>query len=248
MWDSIDVLENELNKIGISIITIEGMYGGLSQAPFINNLVNRVASEDLRLKFMLENAYGMSLGGEYPYLDLTWQAKALNYGGLLLTKYPQSKYTAQILNELKDCLVPYVDIHKVTSNSQPETFLALDFDTEAYPNMLDTSFHNQYITKYNHSIFAQSIKKIIDYPSQFDIEAKHFFIVQVPYEAKGLTQLDYLLKGIDIAHQLHLNNENYKDITLAYRYFDTKEKADEALAIISKQIPEAKIIDYDKEK
>ncbi len=246
-WDYINSLMKELNSIGISVVTVEGMYASLNTAPVLSETIEKKASEDFILAAKLKNTYGLTVGSEYPYMDLSANADVVHYGELLFTKYPNSPFIKEVKPLFLECLMPYIDFHK-TSGCQENEAIIGNFMTGAYPNGTELSEHKAFIKKYPQSIFSPIIQKIIDYPSEFNDKAEHFYIVKVPAEEKNLTQLDYLLKGIDIAHELWLSKNKKAEKILAYRFFDKKNKAEEALQKIKSQVPDAEIIEYPQTK
>ena len=60
-------VEEELNKLGILMVWVEGMYSGLEQAAILEDIIEKVADEPYILKNKIENLYASSIGLEYPY-------------------------------------------------------------------------------------------------------------------------------------------------------------------------------------
>ncbi len=243
-WDSMWIVMLEFEKIGIHIVTAEGMYVGLERAPLLSYALENLATEDFKLSQQIKNAYGMTIGGEYPFLDLEWNDDVILAGEQLLSKFPASDYTSEVLGYFENALTPFVDLHKVISEDGSESFIVGGFEVESWPGLTDTAYHHQFLRSYPKSVFAPMISRIINNPSQMKADANLIYIVKVPYLEKEITWFNYFLNGIDIAHKLYIDENMPENPTLAYRFYDDKQKALNALNKILPLVPKAEIIQY----
>lgn len=245
-WDK---YEREFDRIGLTSIIAEGMFAGLAGGPVLNEVVNRVASEPYRLLIRLTDAYAESNGGEYTYMNLGAEMKAIELGEMFLTQYPDSKYVDAAKQILSQALFPLTDWHVILSTDPIATdktdyhpfCIVGDLSTEAYPNWTDIRQPKEFIETYPLSIFHDVVARIVNEPSEILAGKPIHVVVTDEFSEERLAQkaiLSYFLKGLDVPHLINLAGNSY---IVAYRFFADPEKAKKALEKIRQTEPEAVI-------
>jgi hypothetical protein len=232
-------LEKELNILGIKAFTAEDYWAGLSDGPFLEDIVARVASIPCQLFIQMKYAQTESFGGEYPYMYLDDEMKMVEIGEKLLQSFPDSKFTTQMKDMLFDALVPLTDVHEVGSSS----YIVGDLSRRAYPGMTDISQHQRFVEDYPNSRFHDVVARIIGSISTISDQGPIYAVVtDVCTSEKEARQvvLSYLLQGVDIPHILTDSGDAQRRY-VAYRFYTDKEKSDQALKEIQRIKPQARI-------
>jgi hypothetical protein len=231
-------LEKELSILGIKAFTAEDYWAGLSDGPFLEDLVSRVASEPCQLFIQMKYAQTESFGGEYPYMDLDDEMKMVEIGEMLLQSFPDSKFTIQMKDMLFDALVPLTDVHEVG-----DLYIVGGLSRRAYPGLTDITQHQRFIEDYPNSRFPDVVARIIGSISNISGEGPIYAVVTdactSEKEARQVV-LTYLLQGVDIPHILTDTGDAQRRY-VAYRFYTDKEKASQALKEIQRIKPQALI-------
>jgi hypothetical protein len=198
-------LEEEFKSIGIYIIQAEGLYFGLDVAPLLDDVIERVADEPYILRNKIRNLNSMTIGGEYPYTDISQEMEIVVLSEKMLNKYPDHGYNKEILEILCDALNCLTDVHKYTAillNSDDKKyagtedyFLIGNYNAEYYPCITDTAYHQAFIRKYSKSRFAKVIRKIFSNISTLSSQnSKILYIIKVPPLTSDSVFVDEKLK------------------------------------------------------
>jgi hypothetical protein len=266
-------LENELKALGINIIQAEGLFYNIIKGPFLDNVIEKVADEPYILRNKIQNLFGETLSGEYPYGNIQEEMEIVFLSEKMVSKYPGHQYNKEIMGIYSGALKTLTDIHKYTSElvtmpgnkfaGYQDEYLIGNYDSEYYNAITDTFNHKEYIKKYPKSRFTKIIKNILSNISSITTGYKILYIVQVPALTSDSVFANEKLKQefnnlpkeivdqsncfkymwLGIDIPHELHLGNGNKMT-AYRFFDKKEPAEKSLKIIQKIIPSAKLVEY----
>ncbi|OWY23520.1 hypothetical protein C7N43_17235 [Sphingobacteriales bacterium UPWRP_1] len=248
-------LFNELKEIGIKGIFAEGMYVALGESPILEAKLQELAAEPLRLKIEFEQAQTDAMGGEYPFLDLEGEIKAVAVGEQLLFAYPKTDYAKQIESHFRFYLQTLTDVHAL-SGKYDRGYLTHALSFEHYPYETDLAQIKAFSVNYPQSRYAKVIAQIADNPSEMELDAdapKPVYLVVVKQlkpqtDKQGNTpqcaETDkelyrFLDSGIDVCHTLLIYHKKEPTCALVYRYYPTPEKARKALQTWKTKTPDA---------
>lgn len=250
-----ELLDKELLKIGISGIYAEGMLVDIGQSKILEDKIVEVCSVPFQKYIEFENAHIGSMGGEYPYLDLSGNMKVISIGEHMKKEYPDSKYSEEITPKFNRAIKIMTDVHKLVAKDGTETYLIDGISTDFYPFATELSNFEQFIENYKESWFAPVVERIINNISTIKVNdaGKYGFLYLVVvnqennYEIAQKHVMKYLFEGFDIPHSIKIKDGDMELYAITYRFFSEKEKAEEALASIKENFPDAKIIKIDIE-
>ena len=262
IWSYFEAFE----KIGISIITVEGIYISLDKAPLLVDLVEKYADEPFKLKTKIENTFGSMRGGEYPFTDLKKELELIPLAEKMLTQYPGYKHNKEVAKMLDQALFPLVDFHTVGCDDS-FSYIVGNYSVDEFPGRTDINYHKQFIKEAKNSRFAKVVEKVFVTPSNMCTWGDTLYYVAVPdlkpgtkvfaneklnQQLKNLpTEFEdmndsfkYLWLGVDVPHYLTFSDNGVYTNTVAYRFFGSKELALKSLANIKKVIPKAKLVEH----
>lgn len=253
-------LEKELNRIGMSTSSAEGIYTGLQPSSMLDEAIQQYGSPDFQLYSQLIVQRGMTMSGEYPYgrtepyIAIAWLGEQLH------TQYPNSKYTQQIASDFRYALNTLLDVHQVGSPANGYICVAHDLKTEAYPCMISCDAPKQFANAHPNSRYAATARSIAanlsDIPMSDDNQQPlpvYAVIAQwagkaSDYETDTTLSADraaeqllngFLDKGIDLPHLLRVYYQGELQNALCYRFYGQPSKAQKALSVFQKTVPQA---------
>ncbi len=249
-WSAID---EEIGKIGINSIYAEGMPQVFDVAPMFEEELNKFAPEDYKIYIEFKNAYSESMGGEYPYLDITGYLKNILIGEKMDLNFKDSKYYELIKEDFYLSIASCLDIHKVVSSGKNEepSFFNGQLNTEFYPFATTCDGWEEFTTDNPNSIFTPIIQKLSENMSSLTInhnqnKFKAFMVVLDKTDSDNKCNeliLNYIKDGVDVVHNIQLLKENDEvEYYTCYRFFTEKKKAKAAYKKISEKYPNAEII------
>jgi len=232
-------MEKELAVLGIQAYFAEGDVAGLSDGPFLEDVIERVASEPCRLFIHMKNVQTKASNHEYVYMDLDADMKMVEIGERFLKSFPDSKFAGQMRDMLYDSLVPLTDVHYVGSS----IYIVGGTSKDVYPGWTVIENHRKFIKTHLDSRFRGVVARIIGNISDISGGGPIYAVVTdvCPSEKEARRVVySYLLQGLDIPHIL-TGRGDQKSTFIAYRFFSDKRKADMALSEIRKIKPQASI-------
>ncbi|MBN2890541.1 MAG: hypothetical protein JXL97_01615 [Bacteroidales bacterium] len=252
-WDTWALVDKELDTIGFWTIYAEGMFVALDVAPILENEIEQYTSEEFKTYIDFKNKFSQSLGGEYPFMNVSVYYPAIMAGEKMYKNFKSSKYFDLIYDDYLNCLSIVTDMHKVSFGSSSSDCFYSNLTYSFYPFATSCDDLEFIIDEYPNSMFIPIFKKITNNMSVIDVDTDNenakaeVFAVVIDkfdnYKDAGDKIFEFLHQGKDIVHNLSLKNNN--DETLyytCYRFYSNKQKAEDALKNIKSDFPNAKIL------
>jgi hypothetical protein len=245
-------LETEVNSIGISMTSSEGMFTGLTQTAMLKDQLESIASEPFRLYQDFLNADGNTHSGEYPFNNMAPYGELIRIGEQLKKQYPKNPYTLRIESRFFEALEYMTDIHLVHPGSGmkqqgPAMVFVGGTHTEAYPWITETGSREAFAKENAESRYSDVIQRILENPSEIGTESENLYVIVTAWAktVENARQKVYanLSEGKDIPHYLEIRRGDGTDqYAIAYRFYEDEEKANTAIEEIQKRIPDAQLI------
>ncbi len=249
-FDRMSRLEDELNRLGMTLMTAEGMILELGKAELLPEVVAQVASPAFKAYLDFQNASSNAHSGEYPYMDMgPWQELVVS--GERLRAMPDNEpYWSEIQEEFEGALMAVADIHLVKSSNAREgegTPLVGSINTDFYPYAAEIESLKDFGQRYPESTIGKTVQRIALNPSTMGEASENLYVILIEWieeeEAAQRKVMRYLSDGEDIPHYLPVVRGNGKvQYAVSYRFFEDADKADAALEEIQKTHPEAQLI------
>lgn len=240
-----DKLIAELKSVGMQGIYAEGMFVALTAAPMLESKISKIASEPFKLYIQLMQQHFDSMGGEYPYMNLTKKMKTLQIGEQLRKKYPDSEYVRESYEPFAEALRTLTDVHRLSFKAHAQYIIG-SVSTDFYPTGTEPENYKKFIAEYPQSRFNEVVKKIVSDMSDIRMNPEGHFdrlylvVTDEPrdFETGQKMVFDYLLNGTDIPHLIPVKQSFF----VVYRFYSDEAKAIQALDTIRKAKPGAKIV------
>jgi hypothetical protein len=254
-YEAWDMVEDELNSIGLQGVYAEGMLFAVTRASVLEDKIEEIASDEYKLLIEFETVYSNSRGGEYPFAGLSGEADMLRIGELMSNKFPDSQYNKTIEERYFEALNVLTDIHLVTDDNEFLTYTVFETSTDFYPFMTEMQDREDFVKNNPESKFNTLFKNIIENVSTINTNDEGGYdklyiiknkLAETREKANELVN-SYLLDGIDIPHSIPVLIDDEEMFAIVYRFYTDKEKAEQALAKITETHPdfEIAVIDYD---
>ena len=245
-------LELELQSVGISMTSAEGMFTGLVQSAMLEYLLDSLASEPFRLYQDFLNADAYTRSGEYPFNDMQPYGELVMIGEQMKKQFPNNPYTQKVEPRFFDALEYMTDIHLVHPGSGmkqqgPAMVFVGATHTDAYPWITETGSRERFAKEHSESKFSDVMQRILENPSEIGTESENIYIIVTEWAKtrEGARQLVYknLAAGKDVPHYLEVRRGDGTDqYAIAYRFYEDEEKANKAFEAIKRRIPTAQLI------
>jgi hypothetical protein len=244
-----DKLIAELKSVGMQGVYAEGMFVALTAAPVLESKISKIASEPFKLYLQLMQHHADSMGGEYPYMNLTKKMKTLQIGELLRKKYPDSEYVTESYEPFAEALRTLTDVHKLAFKDHAQYIIGA-LSTDFYPTGTEPENYKKFISEYPQSRFNDVVKKIVSDMSEIRMKQDGHFdrlylvVTDEPrdFETGQKMVFGYLMNGTDIPHLVQVK----QGLFVVYRFYSDEAKARQALDTIKKTKPGAKIVMIDE--
>ena len=129
-----EALEKELNSIGFQGRYAEGMYFELGVAPILEEEIERVASEEYKLKIAFDVAVASAYDTEYPFDSMDDEMEIVKIGEQINKKFPGSKTAEYIKTEFMQAVSCFTDFHVVIDPERNDsTYIVGGIDVDFYP-------------------------------------------------------------------------------------------------------------------
>lgn len=250
-------LDTELAMLGMKAVYAERIYVGLAPLPMLQNALARYAQADAQQYAQLLNHTGVAEGGYYyPYTDLSDRLQITRIGEQLRQQYPNSPYSKRAQPYIDDAINSLTDLHSVVEFDTTATTIIGALHTEPYPMATDTMYHRLFVRQYPQSGYAKVVQRILNNMSTMQLN--YYFLPRdvyllvadwYPYTLADanthFSPADTLLtccptataqrnaypqQGVDVPHVVVLHNGKQKICALVYRFYSSKELAEQNLA------------------
>lgn len=243
------------DKLGLQIVTAEGMYIGLSEGPLLPEKTEALGSDVFKLFQQFKSAYGSSQGSEYPFLNVTERTEIVRLGEEMEKRFPNHELTAQARPILDLAMHDLSDIHRVMFKGA-ETFNCFALTLDAYPYMTDQKLLETFAENGNGTEFHKITRKILENISTIrageDGAAEVYAIVlsrDDNFKEAQKRCIDFMRKGQDVPHSLSVKDQNGSETNLVtYRYYPTKSEAEKMLSKAQAFDKNAQVLHLKQEK
>ena len=245
--DSIIKLYEELKSIGILLIGAEGIFGNAAPTDILQEKILKYATAEFQLYNKIKNKYSETLGGEYPFIDMSADIENLSMTERFLREYSQSSYRQEIevihYRHLKDL----VDVHRQIDEDGSSFYLVEGTSMGYWPYATPLEIRAEYIKGFPKSKYNGILQKIIENISEIEAGKEELFVIVAGQRETYPEAFDnfkvYMERVLDIPHILPVNSlSGSKYYANVYRFYSDLEKAKAALKKIQESIPEATLI------
>ncbi|MEM6346480.1 MAG: hypothetical protein AAF927_21500 [Bacteroidota bacterium] len=242
-----DTLEDELNRLGMSMLFAEGMFIGLGNTTLLTELVESKGSDALKWYLKFIYASDNSANGEYPFLDMSPYSDMILAGEKLQSLEP-NPYYRKIEDQYHRALLCMADVHRVGSpnaRTDEKQLMVGGINTENYP--FATGFESRKVfAQANSSRYSPIMAKIMTNMSEMSEDPEHLYIIITEWvdgeELAKSRVYSHLEAGVDIPHYLKIRRSNGADAYgIVYRFYDEAEKAEAAISKIETEIETAEL-------
>lgn len=239
-------LFTELQTIGLTVATAEGFFVGLGRGVVLEDELRAHASEEYRLWIDVTVAWDETVGGEYPYADVSAETRVLAGCEQLLTKFPDSEYKPPVTEMLQSVVETLADIHRVLL-ADYEFYVYSGVGIEEWPFMTETESAALFVATHPNSHFAPLLGAILANPSELDFEAQTIYYVVTDWlpnhKAARHRAWQYLSSGRDIAHILDVQRTDGSVMyAVGYRFFSSQEYAKEVQELLAETLIESELV------
>ena len=241
-------VEAELNQLGFSMQSAEGMFTGLGLSPVLEEKVASLGSDAFQWYLKFIYAQDESASGEYPFQDMEPYGRMVVAGKKLQDLEPGSYYD-RVEESYHYALHSLTDIHKVIDNSarQPQTTVVVgDINTDFYPFATEMESRSRF-AKSADSRLEQSMGKILENMSEMSAQPEHIYVIVTEWmteEDKARSRVyQHLEAGEDVPHVLTITRPNgAKQYAVSYRFYEDADKAEAAMQICEKRFEGAEFL------
>lgn len=248
MFEIFAPLDAELNRLGMQMNVVEGMFADLGPATFLEAEMNQYASRGFRLFMAYEHARTQSYNGEYPYLNMEATREMLQLGEQIMD-LDSSPYPDQIGESYERALLAFMDIHAV---KDPNARGGLEFfvsglNTDHYPFVTENETRREFASQEDEDPLHEVMSRILDTPSTMTKRPNHLYLIVVEWaddEAMAKSRvISHLRKGEDVPHYLPVNlPDGTLKYAVVYRFFEAEELAENAFVRAQAAYPEAEFM------
>ncbi|MEL7530088.1 MAG: hypothetical protein AAFN10_02210 [Bacteroidota bacterium] len=240
-------LEDELNRLGMSMLFAEGMFIGLGNTTLLTELVETKGSDALKWYLQFIYASDESANGEYPFLDMRPYGSMIVAGERLQSIQP-NPYFEKIEDQYQRAILCMADIHRVgapTARTDEKQLMVGGINTEHYPFATGAESRQNFAEGQN-SRYGPVLAKIMANMSEMSEEPEHLYAIITEWvdgEAMAKNRVySHLEAGVDIPHYLKIRRSNGADAYgIVYRFYDDAEKAEAAISKIEQEIETAEL-------
>ena len=246
MYQNWQSLEAELNQIGLSMQSAEGMFIGLGKSELLPGAVADIGSDALKWYLKFIYARDESQNGEYPFMDMSPYPDMLEAGEKLRALQP-NPYYSKIEEDFHQAIISMADIHSVSSPEGRGNVFVFETNTEYYPFATEVETRQQFAAQRSEdSPYPGVMRKILNNMSEMSERPEHLFVIVTEWvddAAMARSRVsELLMDGYDIPHRLEIRRPNGTDqYAISYRFYEDGEKADAALELIQKDFPDAEL-------
>ena len=243
-------LEGELNQLGLTIQTAEGMFIGLGTSPVLESDIERLASEEYELYLAFRNADAQAQQGEYPYADMKPYSEMIWLGEQLKELSP-NPYWEKIEERFTQVLLAFTDVHLVRQPNAREdergTPLVGGLSLDFYPFMTETQTLSDYSKEQPQSSYSEVMRLLTENMSEISNDPENVYVIVTEWaddaEMAQSRVVSHLSAGEDIPHYLKIRRGDGTDkYAITYRFYEDGDKADAAFEKIVDKYPDARLV------
>lgn len=248
LYEDYDLLQAELQQLGMQMTFAEGMFTSVGPYRFLESQIAQYASNAFSLFLDFNQAKTESFNGEYPFLNMGPYLEMIQIGEELAA-IDGNPYYEKIQDDFENALLVFSDVHQVNNpTARGEAALFVEgVSTDAYPYMTERDTRAAYVAESSGSLFQKAVEKIMANPSTMSPKPEALYLVVVEWAddrsmAKSRVAM-HLRQGEDIPHHLEISlADGSKKFAIVYRFFEDVSQAEEALASIEGDFPEADLM------
>ncbi|MEL6850751.1 MAG: hypothetical protein AAFP92_19695, partial [Bacteroidota bacterium] len=242
-----EVYTDELSRLGIAITGAEGIVTGLTVSPVLQEEVKNLGSQAFQHYLAFIYADAKTLSGEYPFSNMS-PYKEMIVRGEQLQKLQPNAYFEKVEKRFDEALQYFTDIHLVNDpTARQKTVLVGAANTEMYPFATETETAAEFAKDGSGSQYQELVSKILSNTSEISTRPENIYVVVIEWatsEDMARNRVHtYLRKGTDIPHYLQIRRGDGTDqFAVSYRFYESADKADEALEKIKVDYPDAQLV------
>lgn len=225
----LSALDQEMSKMGIRIAAVEGMFGMLVPGD-MPGAAMQACSPAMKAHLSFESAAGSTVGGEYPYSNMSFFGDAVLAGEKLLEDFGKSKWAEQDKKEFSLMLRSFLGIYLRADGGYEMAAVGYPGDEMHEFGLSELESHHDFVNNHPESKFAPHVRALLASTSKSAIQPEALYVVYDAYfeseeEAKQY-QFEQLLAGNDLFHTVPVELGNGKTNWLvSYRFYEDSEKA-----------------------
>ena len=241
-------LSGELDRLGMSMTSAEGMFTGLGKEPMMAQSIDTYGSEALKLYVQFEAANTQSMSGEYPYMDMSPYTQMVEIGEKINNLAPNI-YVDKIRDRFQTALISLADVHFVkdpSARQDPQLYVG-GTSTEAYPSISEKESVASFADEGGDSKYQKMMAEIMTNTSEISNRPENIYVIVVEwaetFDAAVNRVFTHLSEGEDVPHYLKIRTGDGKDkYAISYRFYEDADKADAALEKAKQDFPNAQMI------
>lgn len=248
LYEEYDALQAELQQLGMQMTFAEGMFTSIGPYQFLEAEIEQYASKAFKLYLEFNQAKTASYNGEYPFLNMEPYLEMIQVGEQLAA-IQGNQYFDKIKEDFEQSLLYVSDVHLVDDpTARGESSLFVDgINTEMYPYMTEKESRVAYGNETSGSPFQKAVEKIMANPSTMSTKPEALYLVVIEWaddETVAISRVtNHLRQGEDIPHHLEITlSDGTKKYAIVYRFFEDVGRAEEALASIEGDFPDADLM------
>ena len=228
-YENIEAYEGELEQIGLSVATVEGMFGTLTGHEMLKDKVAEIGSDPLKLYLEFLQADANSIGGEYPYSNMEPYADMILIGEDLFSQFPDSKYAEMIKPRFDQSLCVFVGLYQVTDGKYP-TYRIGDPMNQDYYTLSEGETLNAFESGHADSKYHGVIKEKLASISNLSPKPENLYLLHFGQaedeEAAIAQQVNLLNEGLAASHIVRVKMGDGKThFLIVHSFFEDSNQA-----------------------
>ena len=248
LYDAYDMLQRELQALGMQMTFAEGMLTSVGPYPVLQQSIEKYASPGFKLLLRFREAQTDSYNGEYPYLHMQPYIDMIEIGQAM-SKLSDSTHFQAIRQDFEHAVLVVSDIHLVSDPVARDRagWFVSDVSTDYYPYATEIDTRQVYSEQKTGSLFQEAMAKVLLRPSSMSMKPSHLYLVITGWaddrESAASSVVSHMIKGKDIPHHLEIHlPDGSSSYALVYRFFEEEAPAEAAILEATSQFPDAQLM------
>lgn len=222
-------LDQEISKMGMRIAAVEGMFGKLVSGDMPPATL-QACSPPMRAHLAFVSAAANTIGGEYPYSNMSFFADAVLAGEKLMTDFGKSTWANRDKEEFANMLRTFLGMYLRTEGDYEMAAAGYPGDGSFEFALSELESHKRFVQEHPNSKFAPHVKAMLESTSKSAYQPEELYVVYDAYfesrEEARKHQFDQLMNGKDLLHLVPVELGNGKTNWLvSYRFYEDSEQA-----------------------
>jgi hypothetical protein len=244
--DQLNALDQEFTRLGMRAATSEGIFVMLV-ATDMPPTVLQACSPAMRAHLTFMAAADNTIGGEYPYSNMSLFANAVAAGEQNVIGFAKNPWAEKDKTTMAQMLRAFVGIYLHRDGDYETAAVGYPGDGMYEFAMSELESHKEFIQQHPNSQFTPIVSALLENTSTSAFEPEQMYVVYASYfeseEEAQRYQYDKLLLGEDMLHILPVRLGNGKlNWLVSYRFYDDSEKATAFFTQKEQNQPEVKMM------